>query len=116
MKFIKIFKNFDLENVVNRTVGEGKLKAYDEVAKIATRWFVPSRNLNDLFDEKYNTKKQIFQSIIIIILWITPIKWLIELIAYQSYDYHAAAYYTSYFGMEIDKDEVNFAILEILII
>ena len=116
MNFIKIFKNFDLENVVNKILGEGKLKAYDEIEKIATRWLLPSENLSDFFDEKYNTKKQIFQLIIIIILWITPIKWLIELIVYQTYDYHAAAYYTSYFGMANGKDEVSFTILGILII
>ena len=34
MNFIKIFKNFDLENIVTKIAGEGKLKAYDESEKI----------------------------------------------------------------------------------
>ena len=62
------------ENFVNKIVGEGKLKAYDEVEKMATRWLVPSENLTDFFDEKYNTRKQIVQMIVIITLWIGPIK------------------------------------------
>ena len=113
-----MFENFDLENLLNRIAGEGKLKAYDQFEKILTRWLIPSESLIDFLDEKYNTRKQIFQFIINIILWIVPIKWLIELIVYQIYDYHGylSVYYTSYFGMALGKDEVSFTTLGILII
>ena len=116
MNFIKIFNNFHLENFVNRIASEGKVKVYDEIEKVVTRWSVPLDNLIDFLDQKYNKKKQIFQFIIIITLWITPIKWLIELIVYQTYDYHLAAYYTSYFGMANGEDEMSITILGILII
>ena len=81
-----------------------------------TRYFVPSDNLTDFFDGKYNIKKQIIQSIMLIILWIAPIKWLIELIVYQTYDYYGPSYYTSYFGMALGQDEISFTILGILVI
>ena len=113
MKFNVLLRNFDL---FKKIAGEGRLKAYDEMEKVLTRYFIPSDSLIDFFDGKYNIKKQIIQSILIIIIWIAPIKWLIELIVYQAYDYHGPAYYTSYFGMALGKDEMSFTILATLVI
>lgn len=113
MKFKKILSNI---NLVNKISGEGKLKIYDEVERTLTRYFFPSKTIEDFLNEKYCIKRQIIQIVMIILLWIAPIKWLIELIVYQTHDYHWAAYYTSYFGRAFGKDEVSFTSLGILII
>ena len=102
--------------VVNHIAGEGKLKAYDVLEKTVTRYFIPSKTIKDFLELKYCIKRRIIQWIVIIILWIAPFKWSIELIVYQTYDYHNAAYYTSYYGMVLDQDEASFTILGILIV
>ena len=109
---LKEFRSY----LFKKIVGEGRLKMYDEIEKLTTRYVVPSETLKDFFDEKYSTKRQTIQIIIVIIIWIMPIKHLIELIVYQMYDYHGPAYYTSYYGMALGKDEVGFTILGILVI
>lgn len=117
-KFMMRFKLKDLFNinVVDHISGEGKLKAYDVIEKIATRYFIPSKTIKDFFEYKYCIKRLIIQWIIIILIWIAPIKWFIELIVYQTYDYHETAYYTSYYGMVFGKDEVSAMILGILVV
>ena len=109
--------NFSLNrNLVSRMVNDGKIKGYEDFEKIMTRYFFPAETLKDFLDEKYSIKRQIIQWIIVIFLWIAPIKWLIELIAYQTYGYRGPSYYTSYFGMALGQDEVSFTCLGILII
>ena len=103
-------------NLVDKIAGEEKIKAYDDFEKTATRYFFPAKTLKDFLDGKYSIKRQILQLIIIILLWIAPIKWSIELIVYQTYDYYGTSYYTSYFGMALGQDEISFTILGILII
>ena len=89
---------------------------YDKIEKLTTRYVVPSETLKDFFDEKYSTKKQMIQIIIVALTWIMPIKHFIELIVYQMYDYHGPAYYTSYYAMALGKDEVGYTIFGILIL
>ena len=102
--------------LVDKIAGEGRIIAYDVIETIATRYFIPSKTLKDFFDKKYCIKRQIIQFVIVILIWIAPIKWLIELIVYQTYDYDGPAYYTSYFGMAFAQDEVSLTILGILVI
>ena len=90
------------------------LDIFDEIERIITRYYAPCETLKDYFDNNYILKKQIIQSIIVIILWFAPIKWLIELIVYQIFDYHGAAYYTSYYGMAFGQDEISFTVFGIL--
>ena len=101
--------------VVNKVAGQGKLKVYDQVDSLMTRYFVPAKSLTDFYDGKIDSKKQLIQTIITILLWIAPIKWLVEYIVFQYYDYHQAAYYTSYYGMVYGKDEASFISLAISI-
>ena len=100
----------------HQITGHEKLKTYDQVESLMTRYFAPAKNFTDMFEGKIDSKRQLIQSIINILLWIAPIKWLIELIVYQTHDYHGPAYYTSYFGMALGKDEASFTILGILTI
>ena len=114
MNFIsKIICNIDL---MSEIAGEGRLKAYDAIETIATRYFIPSKTLKDFIDKKYCVKRQIIQFVIVILIWIVPIKSLIEYIVYQTYDYHGPAYYTSYYGMDHGQDEASFTILGILVL
>lgn len=114
MEFIKMLRDIKL---ADKIAGKGKMKIYDEIEKTATRYLIPSESFKDFFDKKYNTKKRIFLWIISIVIWIAPIKWITELIAYQiGYDYHVTAYYTSYFGRVFGEDEISFTTSRILII
>ena len=79
-------------NLVDKIAGEGRIIAYDVIETIATRYFIPSKTLKDFFDKKYCIKRQIIQFVIVILIWIAPIKWLIELIVYQTYDYRGPSY------------------------
>ena len=82
LKLKAVIRNIDL---VSRIVGQGKMvKLHDVVEKTTTRYFIPAKTLKDFFDNKYSTKKIIIQSIIFAVIWIAPIKWLIELIVYQT--------------------------------
>ena len=103
-------------NLFSRIADDGKIKAYDDFEKTVTRYFFPAKTLKDFLDGNYSIKRQIIQFIIVIFLWIAPIKWLIELIVYQTYDYRGPSYYTSYFGMALGQDEISFTSLGILII
>ena len=100
--------NYSIDiNLIDKIAGEGRHKAYDVIETTATRYFIPSKTLKDFFDKKYCIKRQIIQFVIVILIWIAPIKWLIELIVYKTYDNHSPAYYTSYFGMAFAQDDAN---------
>ena len=99
---------------INQIAGQGKLKVYDQVDSLMTRYFIPAKSLTDFYNGKIDSKRQFIQTIMNILLWIAPIKWLIEYIVFQHYDYHEAAYYTSYYGMVYGKDEASFIALAIL--
>ena len=88
-----IFTRFQLDKAIDQIASHEKLKNYDKFESLFTRYFVPTKNLTDFLEGKIDSKKQIIQ-IMNILLWIAPIKWLIEFIVFQHYDYHEAAYYT----------------------
>ena len=111
-----IFTQFQLDKTIDQIAGHEKLKIFDQIESLMTRYFIPTKNLADFHDRKIDSKKQLIQTIINILLWIAPIKWLIEYIVFQHYDYHEAAYYTSYYGMVYGKDEASFISLAILIV
>ena len=114
MEFIKVLRDI---NLFDKMAGNGKMKVYDELEKTATRYLIPSESFKDFFDKKYSIKKLIIQWIIVIVIWIAPIKWPIELIAYRiGYDYHVTGYYTSYFGRAFGEDEISFTTLGILLV
>ena len=111
-----IFTQFQLDKTIDQIAGHEKLKVLDQVESLVTRYFVPTKNLTDLYDGKIDSKKRLIQTIMNILLWIAPIKWFIEFIIFQHYDYHEAAYYTSYYGMVYGKDEASFISLAIFTI
>ena len=114
MEFIKVLRDI---NLVDKIAGKGKMKIYDDFEKTVTRYFFPAETFKDLLDGKYSNKKLIIQWIIIILLWIAPIRWPTELIAYRiGYDYHVTGYYTSYFGRAFGEDEISFTTLGILLV
>ena len=57
MKFNFLLRNFDL---FNKIAGEGKLKVYDEIEKIMTRYLISSDNLIDFFSAKLTSKNKSF--------------------------------------------------------
>ena len=79
-------------NLFSRIADEGRIESYDDLEKITTRYFFPAKTLKDFLDENYSIKRQIIQLTLVIFLWIAPIKWLIELIVYQTYDYRGPSY------------------------
>ena len=109
-----LFTQFQLDKTIDQIAGHGKVKTCDQVESLLTRYFLPTKSLPDFADGKVDSKKLLIQTILNILLWIAPIKWLIEFIVFQHYDYHEAAYYTSYYGMVYGKDEASFIALAIL--
>ena len=119
MKFktiLRIKLNQIESKTFDRITVQGKLKFYDQIESMMTKYYIPVKSFTDLYDGKIDSKKRLIQTIMNILLWIAPIKWFIEFIIFQHYDYHEAAYYTSYYGMVYGKDEASFISLAILTI
>ena len=111
-----IFTQFQLDKAIDQVSGHEKLKILDQVESLMTRYFAPTKSLTDFFEGKIDSKRLLIQSIINILLWIAPIKWLIEYIVVQYEDVHELADYTSYYGMVYGTDEASFISLAILTI
>ena len=69
-----LFTQFQLDKAIDQITGHEKLKTYDHVESLMTRYFAPAKNFTDMFEGKIDSKRQLIQSIINILLWIAPIK------------------------------------------